>query len=686
MRLDDSLAEITGEGSDTVEECTRSLQTWSQHIQSENRSLQNQLKNVSMTVNSLKNELQSKEESLRDAESRVRQLTDQLHIQESRIQSIQSELQKAQTEAAASARQVMETQLAMQDRSVTVPQDIQNILRDTQKRLESTQTELAEKRQRVTELEAEVALTARRLQEATANRRQMEETRQSVAMGPDPSLTAELEATRSALRIAEQARDQYVNLYAETAKQLESKVAEVEQVRQMATLKEQECSRLMKLLQNGHMDGNLQQLTEALQTKDRRIVQLEAEVQRLTFATTQAKQDADVVTRQLRDQLNELRTQLAAKQQDSLRLSEVQTQLAVKTQEASRLQQQLLTEIGLVESLKASYVDLDRLLSERLPQTSTSSSMSSLQALLKAKEDHNQYLQKMVASLESQNQELLAQKMAFQAQVPQVSQISHRESLLQSILQQIVSTLTEFFPQTVLTVELSAEYVSQLAQMLRDERTLYASVRKQLSDAQRVRSDLEQKVSVLQNYASGHTHIDQKADAFVQNVVRQRNDFEQKYNNIKLDMTKKETEFAQLERALKQEKATVLQLLKESKENKPKTELPPEFPELIEECMRICLIAKLDKTRKLNSLRDIVNTLRLVRRSISGALNLLKRENERLDCENKRVKEATEKERVNSERITAKIKEIIRIVQNQGKALKEFVSAFQTLQKKRSVL
>ena len=595
-------------------------------------------------------------------------------------------MQKAQTEAAASARQLMETQLAMQDRSVTVPQDIQNILRDTQKRLESTQTELAEKRQRVTELEAEVALTARRLQEATANRRQMEETRQSVAMGPDPSLTAELEATRSALRIAEQARDQYVNLYAETAKQLESKVAEVEQVRQMATLKEQECSRLMKLLQNGHMDGNLQQLTEALQTKDRRIVQLEAEVQRLTFATTQAKQDADVVTRQLRDQLNELRTQLAAKQQDSLRLSEVQTQLAVKTQEASRLQQQLLTEIGLVESLKASYVDLDRLLSERLPQTSTSSSMSSLQALLKAKEDHNQYLQKMVASLESQNQELLAQKMAFQAQVPQVSQISHRESLLQSILQQIVSTLTEFFPQTVLTVELSAEYVSQLAQMLRDERTLYASVRKQLSDAQRVRSDLEQKVSVLQNYASGHTHIDQKADAFVQNVVRQRNDFEQKYNNIKLDMTKKETEFAQLERALKQEKATVLQLLKESKENKPKTELPPEFPELIEECMRICLIAKLDKTRKLNSLRDIVNTLRLVRRSISGALNLLKRENERLDCENKRVKEATEKERVNSERITAKIKEIIRIVQNQGKALKEFVSAFQTLQKKRSVL
>ena len=155
---------------------------------------------------------------------------------------------------------------------------------------------------------------------------------------------------------------------------------------------------------------------------------------------------------------------------------------------------------------------------------------------------------------------------------------------------------------------------------------------------------------------------------------------------MKLDLTKKETEFAQLERALKQEKATVLKLLNESKDKQPKTELPPEFPELIEECMRICLLAKLDKNRKLDSLRDIVNTLRLVRRSISGALNLLKRENERLDCENKRVKEVTEKERVNSERITAKIKEIIRIVQNQGKALKEFVSAFQALQKKRSVL
>ena len=495
-------------------------------------------------------------------------------------------------------------------------------------------------------------------------------------------MTAELEATRSALRIAEQARDQYVNLHAETVKTLESRVSELEQARQMVTLKEQECNRLMNLLQNGRMDGNVTQLTEALRLKDNRIVQLESEVQRLTTATAQAKQSADSINQELQRQMRELRNQLEAKQQDTMRITELQTQLTMKTQEASRLQQQLMTEIGLVENLKASYVDLDRLLSERLPQGS-SASLSSLQALLKAKEDHNQYLQQMVSSLESQNQELLAQKMTYQAQLPSLSQ---RESVLERLLQRIISTLKEFFPQTVLTIELSAEYVSQLAQMLRDERSLYSSIRKQLSESQRMRSDLEQKVSVLQTYASGHAHIDQKADAFVQDVVRQRNDFEQQFNNAKLDLAKKETEYAQLERALKQEKATVLKLLNESKENQPKTGLPPEFPELIEECMRICLLAKLDKDRKLNSLRDIVDTLRLVRRSISGALNLLKRENERLDCENKRMKEATEKERVNSERITAKIKEIIRIVQNQGKALKEFVSAFQALQKKRSVL
>lgn len=74
--------------------------------------------------------------------------------------------------------------------------------------------------------------------------------------------------------------------------------------------------------------------------------------------------------------------------------------------------------------------------------------------------------------------------------------------------------------------------------------------------------------------------------------------------------------------------------------------------------------------------------MRLVRRSIAATLNLLKRENERLDCENKRIREASEKEKENNDRVTMKVKEIIRIVQSQGKALKEFVVAFQAMQRK----
>ena len=163
-------------------------------------------------------------------------------------------------------------------------------------------------------------------------------------------------------------------------------------------------------------------------------------------------------------------------------------------------------------------------------------------------------------------------------------------------------------------------------------------------------------------------------------MVQQRNDFEQKYNNVKMDLEKKNTEMQQLARALKQEKNTVLKLL--NGDEKKKSSLPPEFSSLIEECMHICLLAKLDKNRKLESLSDIIQTMRLVRRSIAATLNLLKRENDRLDCENKRIREASEKEKENNDRVTMKVKEIIRIVQSQGKALKEFVVAFQAMQRK----
>ena len=63
-------------------------------------------------------------------------------------------------------------------------------------------------------------------------------------------------------------------------------------------------------------------------------------------------------------------------------------------------------------------------------------------------------------------------------------------------------------------------------------------------------------------------------------------------------------------------------------------------------------------------------------------LNLLRRENERLGLENKRIKEACAKSKKDEDRLNAKIREIIRVVQNQGKALKEFVVAFQAFQKR----
>lgn len=72
--------------------------------------------------------------------------------------------------------------------------------------------------------------------------------------------------------------------------------------------------------------------------------------------------------------------------------------------------------------------------------------------MLQAKEDHNQYLQKMVTSLETQNQDLRAQLLALQSQLPQVSQ-SSRELLLNSILQRVVASLGEVFPQAALTTE-----------------------------------------------------------------------------------------------------------------------------------------------------------------------------------------------------------------------------------------
>ena len=631
-----------------------------------------ELSDLQNRIDSMKSELSTKEAALEQTTQQMQSLSDSLRIQKTQLDAMQTELQKAQEAAANSSRQALEKMMATQEDSPGA-QDLQSLLRSTQRQLEKMKAELSEKEQKMILLEAEKATSSRRLKEALATIQQLRATTsKEPPFSSDPQLTKDLEATRGALRAAEQARDQYVSLYSECVKQLETKVAELEQARQQVALKEQECGRLSSLLQSGQTTG-LSQLTETLQAKDRQLAQLQSEVQRLTFSANQTKRDAELAKTQLQQQVADLRVQLASRQNDSVRVAELQGKLDAKTQEASQLQQQLLTEIGLVESLKSNYMDLDRLLGERLPQGSSSS------AMLQAKEDHNQYLQKMVTSLETQNQDLRAQLLALQSQLPQVSQ-SSRELLLSSILQRVVASLGEVFPQAALTTEAAAEYVAQLVQSLKDERALYGSMKQQLSEAQRVRSDLEQKVLVLQNYASGHAHIDEKADAFVQSVVQQRNDFEQKYNNVKMDLEKKNTEMQQLARALKQEKNTVLKLL--NGDEKKKSSLPPEFSSLIEECMHICLLAKLDKNRKLESLSDIIQTMRLVRRSIAATLNLLKRENERLDCENKRIREASEKEKENNDRVTMKVKEIIRIVQSQGKALKEFVVAFQAMQRK----
>ena len=235
-----------------------------------------------------------------------------------------------------------------------------------------------------------------------------------------------------------------------------------------------------------------------------------------------------------------------------------------------------------------------------------------------------------------------------------------------------------FFPHIILRNENAAEYVVQLGQMLKDQKSLYESLKKEWSSLQWQNSDLSQKIAVLQSYASGHDHIDQKADKFVKDVIKQRNEFEQKYKDLKVELEQKNVELEQTKRSLSNEQKTSETLRKEQKESK----LPPEFSSLIEECMNICLLAKFDKSKKMNSLKDIVDTLRLVRRGLASTLNLLRRENERLDLENKRVKEMCATSKKEDDKLHSKIREIIRIVQNQGKALKEFVVAFQALQRK----
>ena len=700
---------MRGEESDGVEGVLESLQEWCQGMQKENRSLQEELNRVekdvgesySMKIRSvedemavLRRELESKASELSLKENELESLKNELTSLKTELNSTQSQLQSqldanatqyAQLQALQQELKSVQDQLsqAQQDnlsRSFhQAPSDATPLqqLVSLQTQLTAAQTELSEKRVQISALESQLSTSSQRLQEAVSTLKALEASydelkAQRASSNKEQLLQQQVDEAKAERERLLQQINQYSSMYSTASAQLGAKIAELEQLRQLSALKEQEYARLNACLRSNTVDASVQQLNDSIRLKDQRIAQLESETQRLTFSLAQAKRDSEMAVAQVQQQLRDLQVQLDARQQDATAIATTRAQLAAKQQENARLQQQLMTEIGLVESLKASYNEIDRVLSERVGAASS----SSLQAILQAKEDHNKYLQSMIASLEAKNRELLAQKLALESQT---TQSPAPQDNAPTLLQRIIALVAGWFPEALVSRENVVDYTSQLCQKLRDEKALYAAACEQMKTIEREKAELVKKVTVLQSYAAGHNHIDAKADAFVQDVIRVRNDFEQKFVNAAQEVEQKKVEIAQLRRSLQSEKQRVMKLLGEKKE---KDTLPSALSGLIEECMNICLLAKLDKDTKLKTLPDIVSTLKDVRRGLSGTLNLLKRENERLSYENKRIRELAVKDKKNEERINAKIKQIIVIVQNQGKALKEFVLAFQAIQKK----
>ena len=693
---------MRGEESDSVEGVLQSLQEWCQGMQQENRSLQEELNRVkkdvgesySMKIRSiedemvgLKRELESKENELSLKENELESLKTELNSTQSQLQSQldanatqYAQLQALQQELKSVQDQLSQAQQDNLSRSFhQAPSDATPLqqLVSLQTQLTAAQTELSEKRVRISALESQLSSSSQRLQEAVSTLKALEASYdelkvQRASSNKEQLLQQQMDEAKAERERLLQQLNQYSSMYSTASAQLGAKIAELEQLRQLSALKEQEYARLNACLRSNTVDASVQQLNDSIRLKDQRIAQLESETQRLTFSLAQAKRDSEMAVAQVQQQLRDLQLQLDARQQDATAIATTRAQLAAKQQENARLQQQLMTEIGLVESLKASYNEIDRVLSERVG----ASSSSSLQAILQAKEDHNKYLQGMIASLEAKNRELLAQKLALESQA---TQPSAPQDNAPTLLQRIIALVAGWFPEALVNRENVVDYTSQLCQKLCDEKALYSAACEQMKTIEREKAELVKKVTVLQSYAAGHNHIDAKADAFVQDVIRVRNDFEQKYVSATQEVEQKKMEIAQLRRSLQSEKQRVMKLLGEKKE---KDALPSALSGLIEECMSICLLAKLDKDTKLKTLPDIVSTLKDVRRGLSGTLNLLKRENERLSYENKRIRELAVKDKKNEERINAKIKQIIVIVQNQGKALKEFVLAFQAIQKK----
>ena len=64
-------------------------------------------------------------------------------------------------------------------------------------------------------------------------------------------------------------------------------------------------------------------------------------------------------------------------------------------------------------------------------------------------------------------------------------------------------------------------------------------------------------MAALQNYAAGHDHIDKRADAFVEDVIRTRNDFEQKYLNAAQEAEEKKVKVVKVDEDLHSESESV---------------------------------------------------------------------------------------------------------------------------------
>ena len=120
----------------------------------------------------MKSELSTKEAALEQATHQAQSLSDSLRIQKAQLDAVQTELQKAREAASSSSRQALENMMASQEGS-SGAQDLQNLLRNTQRQLEKMKTELSEKEQKMVLLEAEKATSGRRLKEALATIQQL---------------------------------------------------------------------------------------------------------------------------------------------------------------------------------------------------------------------------------------------------------------------------------------------------------------------------------------------------------------------------------------------------------------------------------------------------------------------------------------------------------------------------------